>query len=249
LEGDWDIFQGQYFSEWRREIHTCQPFEISADWVKFICVDYGYAKPAAAYWCAVSPDGVIYVYRELYKTGLTYSALTKEIIAITPYSEDIKYWVIDPSAWIKGKEKENIAMSGAEIMESTFKEQMKNVKQSAHKVLNLLKGNNDRLNGWRTVREYLKPIMKKEEVMATLQVFDTCVEFIRTVPALVYDAIRVEDVDTDGEDHAGDAIRYGLMSKPIAGRTQEQVLDEFFKKKMRREKKVGVNKPFKMTGY
>jgi len=141
-------------------------------------------------------------------------------------------------------------MSGAEIMESTFKEQMKNVKQTAHKTLNLLKGNNDRLNGWRAVREYLKPIMKGEEVMASLQVFNTCDEFIRTVPALVFDTIKVEDVDTDGEDHAGDAIRYGLMSKPIAGKTQEQVMDDFFKRKIRKlQGQGGQKKPFKMTGY
>ena len=246
LDGDWDIFKGQYFSEWRKEIHTCAPFNISADWMKFVCIDYGYSAPSAVYWCAVSPDGIVYVYRELYKTGFTFSALTKEIIAMTPYNEDIKYWVADPSCWIKGKEKGNIAMSGAEIMEDVYKEKMKELKQNRN--LTLLKGINDRINGWRVVREYLKPIMKEDQVMAKLQVFTTCQEFIRTVPSLVFDAIKVEDVDTDGEDHAGDSIRYGLMSRPIPGKTQEQVMDDFFKKKAKKEK-FNKNKPFKMTSY
>jgi hypothetical protein len=242
LEGDWDIFKGQYFSEWRKDIHTCRAFEISADWVKFICIDYGYAKPSAAYWCAISPDGIVYVYRELYKTGLTYSALTKEIIAMTPKNEDIKYWVIDPSAWIKGKEKDTEAISGADIMESVYKDTTK-------KTLMLMRGNNDRINGWRTVREYLKPIMTQgDKIIAKLQVFDNCSDFIRTFPSLVFDTIRVEDVDSDGEDHAGDAIRYGLMSKPIPSKTQEQVLDDFFKKKLRKQKVI-ENKPFSMGGY
>jgi len=248
LEGDWDIFKGQYFTEWRRDIHTCRPFAIPPEWVRFVCIDYGYAKPSAAYWCAISPDGILYVYRELYEIELTYSALTRRIISLTDANEIIKYWVIDPSAWIKGKEKGNEAMSGADIMEDTYKERMKEQKKTG--ALTLLRGNNDRLNGWTAVREYLKPMMRKEVVMAKLQVFDNCRELIRTLPALVFDAIRVEDVDTDGEDHGPDAIRYGIMTKPVAGKTQEEVLDDFFNKKMAKAKrKGGRRKPFKMTGY
>ena len=249
LEGNWDIFKGQYFSEWRRDIHVCRPFGILPDWVKFICIDYGYSKPAAVYWCAVSSDGVIYLYRELYETGLTYSALTKKIIALTSFEEDIRYWVIDPSAWIKGKEKGNQAMSGAEIMENVFVEKMKGMKKK--RSLTLLRGNNDRISGWKAFREYLKPILNRnEETIAKLQVFDNCVEFIRTFPSLVFDPVKVEDVDTDGEDHAADAVRYGIMSKPIQGKTQEQVLDDFFERKMRKQREMKrEDKPFKMTSY
>ena len=77
-----------------------------------------------------------------------------------------------------------------------------------------LKGNNDRLNGWRVVREYLKPILKEGKKTAKLQVFSICENFIRTFPSLVYDPIKVEDCDTDGEDHAADSLRYGLMTRP-----------------------------------
>ena len=112
----------------------------------------------------------------------------------------------------------NVAMSGADIMESTYRE-------STKKILRLLKGNNDRLNGWGTVREYLKPVMKEEQVIAKLQVFNTCTEFIRTFPSLVYDSIKVEDLNTNGEDHAADAVRYGLMSGPTpSGYNQQQLL-------------------------
>jgi hypothetical protein len=44
--------------------------------------------------------------------------------------------------------------------------------------------------------------------------FKTCVALIRTLPALQHDLIKPEDCDTDGEDHAPDALRYGLMSRP-----------------------------------
>jgi phage terminase large subunit len=243
LEGDWDIFKGQYFTEWRKEIHVVKPFKIPDDWMKFICIDYGYSNPSAAYWCAVSPEGVVYVYRELYQEGLTYSALTKEIVAMTPADEKIKYWVIDPAAWIKGKERGSEAISGADIMESNYR-------NATGKSLMLLRGNNDRISGWNTVREYLKPMITKDETIgAKLQVFDTCSAFIRTFPSLVYDAIKVEDVDSDGEDHAGDAIRYGLMSRPLPTKTQVQVEDEFFSRKMKQKRKESGKEMFKMSGY
>ena len=48
--------------------------------------------------------------------------------------------------------------------------------------------------------------------------FNTCKHFIRTIPNLVYDEAKVEDIDTDGEDHIYDETRYFLMSRPIAPR-------------------------------
>ena len=49
----------------------------------------------------------------------------------------------------------------------------------------------------------------------------TCAYFNRTIPALVSDERKPEDVDTDGEDHAGDATRYWAMSRPMPGQTSE----------------------------
>ena len=49
-----------------------------------------------------------------------------------------------------------------------------------------------------------------------MYIFDTCRDFIRTVPELVYDETRVEDVDTDGEDHIADETRYFCMMNPVA---------------------------------
>lgn len=215
VEGDWDIFKGQYFKEWRKEIHVRDPFELPKHWKRIVCIDYGYAKPAAVYWLAVDSDGFIYIYRELYETELTYSALTKTIISMTTDEEDISYWVGDPSIWAKKGDSE---LSGAEIIEQTYREKTK-------KDLMFLKGNNDRINGWRVFREYLKLTLREEKKTAKLQVFSTCENLIRTVPALVYSPIKVEDLDTDGEDHAADSVRYGLMTKP----TPEKV--EHYKQK------------------
>ncbi len=215
LEGDWDIFKGQYFKEWRRDIHICEPFKIPMNTKRFISIDYGYATPSSVGWYALGKDWILYRYRELYEMEMTYSTLCKMIISMTPDDEVIDYWVADPSIWAKKGETE---FSGAEIIEQTYREKMMSTKREIpYQVtpsLRLIKGNNDRLNGWRAVREYLKPLIRGEKTIAKLQVFSTCTNFIRTFPSLVYDPVRVEDLDTDGEDHAADELRYAIMSKP-----------------------------------
>lgn len=205
LEGDWDIFKGQYFGEWRRELHTCEPHTILPHYKKFICGDYGFAAPSAVYWCYTDNDGRVFVYRELYKSGLTFANLAKEIIRMTG-NETIDYWVFDPSIWAKKGETE---LSGVEIMEQTYKDVTK-------KMIIIQKGNNDRINGWGVFREHLKPILIQDKKTTKLQIFNTCREAIRTIPGLIYDEHKVEDLNSDGEDHAADSIRYGLMSRPKA---------------------------------
>lgn len=210
-EGEWDIFAGQYFSEWRYSIHVVEPFTIPAHWVKFICGDYGYSKPSAVYWCAVDEAGKIYAYRELYSTGLTFETLTAEIVSRTPIQEleQIKYWVFDPAIWARSNEKEGepAKISGYEIMYRKYKELV-------GKGLNMIRGNNERVLGWNLFREYLKPYMIGEKMTANFAAFSTCVDLIRSLPTLIYDDHQVEDLDSDGDDHAADGVRYGMMSRP-----------------------------------
>jgi len=236
LEGDWDIFKGQYFTEWRRDIHTIEPFILQEDWKRIITIDYGYSKPSAVYWLAIDPSGAIYVYRELYETQLTYTALARKILNMTEAKEKIDYWVADPSIWAKKGDE----FAGNELIEQEYY-------NITGKRLRLIQGNNDRINGWRVVREYLKPFLKDNKLEARLKVFFICDNLIKTFPSLVYDPIKAEDLDTDGEDHAADAIRYGIMTKPDPALTTEQIREINFKKRM---KKADKNRQmFKMTNY
>src|SRR3990167_4257290 len=172
LEGDWDIFKGQYFKEWRRELHVIEPFNLMMGLKRFISIDYGFAKPSAVYWNAMNKEGIFYIYRELYETELTYSALCKMIISMTSDNEIIDYWVGDPSMWARKGETE---LSGAEIIEQTYQEKMAVINpypgQPIKSALRFLKGNNDRINGWRVIREYLKPVLRQEKTTSKLQVF------------------------------------------------------------------------------
>lgn len=233
LEGDWDIFKGQYFTEWRREIHVVSPFDIPQEWRRFVCGDYGYNKPSAVYWCAASPDGQIYVYRELYRTGLNYKDLTDQIAALTPQHENISYYVFDPAIW-KHEPGNDASLTGAEIMQNRWKElHPRKPGQPQERPFNLQQADNNRITGWLSLRDYLKPFHRNDTLTANLQVFSTCPELIRTLPSLIYDEHKVEDLDSDGEDHAADAIRYGIMSRPKPNATADEVAERFFQKKMK----------------
>lgn len=236
-DGDWDIFKGQFFSEWRRSVHVCKPFIVPDEWKRAISIDYGFAAPSAVYWYAVSPDDIVYVYRELYVTGKTYEQLTKDIVSLTPDNEHIEYWVADPAIWAKSGASA-VALSGAEIMEQTYTRLHKDAMRRRY--LRLLKGDNNRVIGWGMFRERLKPrLTSTGEMVAGIQFFETCTNAIRTIPGLIYDNNNIEDCDSDGEDHAGDSVRYFLMTNPKRSRTAEEEEELLFRKKMKENRRKG----------
>lgn len=195
LEGDWDSFKGQYFKEWRRALHVIQPFEIPKEWMRFRSMDWGYRNPTAILWFAVSPQRKVYIYKEAYVTEQTDEQVAK---LIKEYSKDelISYTVADPSLWsINQYERgESIAM------------------RMANFGVPLVKGDNNRLSGWSVMRSYFEV---EPDGKPGMMIFENCFNFIRTVPAMVYDDRKPEDINTEGEDHMADACRYGLMSHPI----------------------------------
>lgn len=198
LEGDWDVFAGQVFSEFRREKHVVKPFTIPADWKRFRSIDWGYNDPCAVYWHAVDPEGRVYTYRELYIRETMPSDVAKEIVRLSA-GENIDYTVASPDMWAKRGTARG-GMQGETIAE-TF-------------ILNgvpVIPADNNRLQGWQRMHEYLADA---PDGLPWWQIFETCTELIRTLPALVYDKNKVEDVSDECEDHGPESCRYALMSRP-----------------------------------
>lgn len=217
LEGSWDSFSGQAFVEWRDNptgyqtrqwTHVIEPFKIPVTWRIYRSLDWGYSRPFSVMWYAMDNDGRIYVIRELYGStgtpneGVKWdpSKLAQEIKRIE--SEVFKdrgaiRGVADPSIWDASRG-ESIAV----MME----------REGVYWV----PGDNKRIPGkmqmhWRLAFD--------KEGYPMMYVFKTCRHLIRTLPALVYDATDVEDIDTDGEDHAYDGCRYMMMDHPIPPRS------------------------------
>lgn len=203
LYGDWDVFAGQYFREWRRDIHVIKPFEIPYYWKRFRSLDYG-IDMTACYWWACAPDGRHYIYRELYQSNLNLTQAAKKIIEMTPADEVIAYTVASPDLWNRRQE---TGYSGEEIMRKAG-------------LRGLTRAKHDRIAGWRAMREFLEPFEDEQGVkVARIQFFDCCVNAIRAIPMLQYDENDPEDAADKPHEvtHAPESIRYGVMSRPRPG--------------------------------
>lgn len=201
--GNWQTFQGQAFKDWSRSRNVIDPFAIPASWPKWRAVDWGKAAPFCCLWLTRNPDSErVYVYRELYANQLTDRQQARTIAAST--AEPILFTYADPSMW------ESKSFEGQEFTTAD--------EYSKEGVI-LMPANNDRLGGKRKIDRLLQDL---PDGKPGLQVFSTCPNLIRTLPLLVYDPVRVEDIDTEGEDHAYDALRYGLTNTNQKARDEKK---------------------------
>ena len=200
--GNWDIVAGAAFEEFRREEHVIKPFALeSGQWFKFCAMDWGYAKPFSIGWWAVNNEGRMIRYRELYgcekgeaNKGIKKSAseVAKEAYALS-VAEGVTVMVADPAVWSKTDKEASIA----EKFEAVG--------------WKMIKANNERINGKMQLHQLLKT--KGEDEKPMLLVFDTCFDFIRTIPLLLPSKAHPEDIDTAMEDHIYDETRYAIMSE------------------------------------
>ena len=192
VEGDWDIFSGQAFGQFRRERHVIAPRDLPTHWPRWRAIDWGYAKPFCCLWFAKDPDTERrFVYRELYETELTDKQQARSIIELTPKEEKIQYTFADPSMWTRKNMEGKVTTTADEYRDEG--------------VL-LTKADNDRMNGKRKIDRLLGNL---PDGLPGAQIFENCTNLIRTLPALPYSKVIPEDVDTNAEDHAYDTWRYG----------------------------------------
>ena len=216
LYGDWDSFSGQVFTEWRnhpensdrRYTHVIEPFEIPYEWRRYRSFDFGYAKPFAVQWWAINPDGVVFLYRQLYgctetpNTGVKWepSEIARRIREIEE-SEKHAYPILgvaDPSIWDESRGSSGTVINMMEREGIYFD-----------------KGDNKRIPCKMQLHHRLA---FDENGYPMMYVFKTCRQFIRTLPNLVYDEKNPEDINTSMEDHDYDACRYFLMTNPLPPR-------------------------------
>lgn len=234
-EGDFDLFAGQFFKEWNYNVHVIQPFAIPDDWRRFFALDYGFNHPLSIGWYAVDPDGRVFRYRELVKSGLNYTQAAEEFVALTNPNETLEYGVCDPAFWAKKGERDD-SLSGAEVF-------ARRVKELTKKEPRLVKADNDRVTGWNVVREYLRPYQKEDEgTIANLAIFSTCAKFIETFPDQQHDEKNPEDLMKQEGDDSADEVRYALMSRPKPSRSKEDVEEAFFQRRLKHNQQRPQNK-------
>lgn len=197
LDGDWDIFEGQYFGEFDRKVHVIEPFAIPSHWRRYRTLDYG-LDMLACYWIAVDIYGRAVVYKELYEPNLIISEAASKIAAMT--SEYIDATFAPPDMWNRRQD------TGKSVFELF-----------AERGIILTKAQNDRVMGWLAMKEWLKPFKDETgETIASLRITANCLNLIRCLPALQYDQKNPNDCATEPHEltHAPDAIRYFIAGRP-----------------------------------
>ncbi len=199
LDGDWSVFEGQYFKEFKREKHVVEPFNIPSHWRRFASMDWGFAAPCCLLWHTIDPSmGRIYTYREYYITQQRAAEVAKTFEELTG-DEQIEYVKISPDAF-----QERGLGSKAQPGETVAEEFRK-------LSINVEPADNRRVLGWQRMREYMSNAPDNEPWWC---IFNNCSNLIRTLPQMIHDKKRVEDISGDCEDHAPEAARYFLMSRP-----------------------------------
>jgi hypothetical protein len=209
LDGDWSAITGAYYPEFQavkngRPHHVIAPKELPPWLTRFRCFDWGSSKPYCCLWVCVMdgtipghPAGQLIVYKELYgasepDVGLKHTIReVADRIRAMDGDDDIQYSVCDPAM---------LKQDGGPSMIEEFRK---------YGVV-FRAADNSRIPGWIQVRARLKG----HDDVPMAQLFSTATNLIRTLPALQHDPAKPEDVDTDSEDHAADAFRYGCMSRP-----------------------------------
>lgn len=217
LEGIWEGGEGQFFSEWDSHLHTVQSFEVPPNWRRFGMLDYGFATPFCYLQTVVSPDGELVCYREIYQHGVRDDEQAEKIYDLCK-DDRPEYIVAGRDLWHKSGKGQH-GQSTAETYRRVWDQHGWSVP--------LRMGDNDRVMGWRRIRLYLQPYVSGGgERTALLKVVATnCPNLVRTLPELQYDPMHPDDVlqpgpgyymdgGSAGEDHAPEAFRLGVMSRP-----------------------------------
>lgn len=217
LEGDPNAFEGQFFTEWTTAHHVIAPryalYDAPSTFRYVLCWDEGTLNPRAVYILAMDGDGNVEVIYEYYKTQETALQAAENIRADLEEKRIMETlrthgkFVYDPSMDIKSNQ------TGVGTAQLVAKELG----------MSSVAADNNRIEGARRFREYLK---FTELVPSKLKVWSNCKNFIRTLPAPIHDEHNNEDVDTDGEDHAYDAVRYGLMHLAPKSFKRKVVVDD-----------------------
>ena len=198
LEGDWSAFENSAFPEFDMSVHVVQPFDIPSNWLRFRTCDWGYSSAACVLWIAVDFDNNFWVYREHYTQRVTADVFARQVME-KEHNEYIRYGILDSSTWAKRGD------AGPSIAETMIREGCK-WRPSDRSPRSRVAG---KLELHRLLTKDLDTGQPK------LKVFSNCTNLVRTMPMLPVDKNNPEDVDTHAEDHAYDALRYGVMSRTV----------------------------------
>jgi len=203
LDGDWDVFSGQFFEMWDERVHVVEDFDIPRDWARWRSVDLGKGShPTVALWWAQRPNdgtpeaGTVYCYREL----AVYTApevAAQQIVERSMPGESFIMTFADPNIWAR----DNDVWDNEQFFRRAG--------------IILTRSSNKRSVGWATLKQWLhwegdisSGIIRQ---LPRMRVFRSCIGIRESLPTLQYVGNGREDCDSRQMDDWADAMRYFVM--------------------------------------
>ena len=223
LYGNWDVFDGQFFREFKRSVHVIESFQMPEHWNRYIAIDYGLDMFAVLF-IAIDTKGKAYVYNEIHKPNLIVSEARQTLKSIMRH-----YRYAPPDLWNRNRD---TGKSTAELFWEGG--------------IDLTKASNNRIAGWLNVKEWLKVRKVRDEQTgelyedSDLKIFSNCVNLIKYLPQLQHDEKEPNDVATEPHEptHITDALRYFCVSRTAPTKEVKSVEKTFnfdFEKPVRKD--------------
>ncbi|MGN1337353.1 MAG: phage terminase large subunit [Candidatus Coprovivens sp.] len=199
LYGSWDCLEGAFFYDFEEDVHVIEPFAIPKNWRIFRARDYGLDR-LACIWVAMDEEGFCYVYKAVGESKLIVSQSAERINEYTSPNEEIYLDICPPDLWNKNPQ---TGRSAEEVLREHGQYP--------------IKANNDRINGWIQVHEFLKLIPNKEgKLVPRLRIFrlPETKELIDCMKNIQYDEKNPSDASKfpHSVTHFPDALRYFCSS-------------------------------------
>jgi hypothetical protein len=237
LHGNWDIVSGGMFDDlWDRNIHIVRPFKIPKSWYVDRSFDWGSSKPFSMAWWAMSDGSTVNIeidgetYQRTYPRGTLFRIAEWYGCEEDKINKGLKMTASDVGKGIRAREEvvkrrydiDRIHAGPADRSifdtdhnaESVFYKIQEGFDQYEEIFVESNKAPGTRAKRWEIMRTMFKAGTEFPMEEAGLFVFDTCKSFIRTVPILSRDEKKVDDIDTDAEDHIADETGYRVLHKP-----------------------------------
>lgn len=221
LFGDWEIFEDQVFSEFRLDIHTCDPFDIPAHWRRWRSCDNGYSDPFAFLWYAVDEEGTIHVYREYTRAygeeKILYSEQAKKVIELSVCK------VVDVNGNVS-YEQEKIDFTATGIDAWSCNPLTKSVSNPRGKSImdhynsgglnDCIRAITDRKARCAAMHEMLRVYVDGNtgKERSKIIIHRCCKTLIETIPLQVIDIDDIEKYKDTNYDHCVDSWGYGLLA-------------------------------------
>ena len=217
LDGDWTVFVGQFFGDFRKEIHGVKPFEIDKEWTKIFALDWGYSPhPFHCGWYAVTDSGII-KYRELEGRELSPVEVANRIIELSAEDGSLTYGIGDTQMWEQNPFQTAYEASQGEVYsDKSIALQINDILANAGMLM--MKANKARITGWTNLKTMMKWKGEYTDKGVNLiespryRIFNNCIKTLSAYPSQIYDDLKPGDMKKQDGDDSCDTDRYAIMA-------------------------------------